>query len=104
AFGVLKRRFRILVSRPEYSYTAQSKIVCVAAALHNFLRIHEPMNFLDNDNDEYDADNHPFLTNAAVVPGRRVLAVTQAETDRANARRHAIMSSMWEHYVDERDN
>ncbi|KAJ7229836.1 hypothetical protein GGX14DRAFT_333848, partial [Mycena pura] len=97
-FGVLKRRFRILTSRPEYNYTVQSKIVCAAAALHNFLRIHEPMNFLDED-DEYDVDNHPFLTNnIAVVPGRRVLAVTQTETDRANARRHAITSSMWEHY------
>ncbi|KAJ7214056.1 hypothetical protein GGX14DRAFT_335807, partial [Mycena pura] len=97
SFGVLKRRFRILVSRPEYSYAVQSKIVCAAAALHNFLRIHEPMNFLDED-DEYDVDNHPFLANVAVVPGRRILAVTQAETDRANARRDAITLSMWAHY------
>ncbi|KAJ7223457.1 hypothetical protein GGX14DRAFT_311711, partial [Mycena pura] len=99
-FGVGKRRFRILISRPECSYDVQSKIVCAAAALHNFLRIHEPVTSLDDD-DEYDIDAHPFLNNAAVVPEHQALAITTEETKRANDRRDAIAQCMWDDYMEE---
>ncbi|KAJ7208218.1 hypothetical protein GGX14DRAFT_395879 [Mycena pura] len=66
---------------------------------HSFFRIHEPMTFLDDD-EEYDADDHDYLTNATAVPERRVLAITTVETKRANNRRHAIAMSMWAQYQD----
>jgi len=37
-FGVLKRRFLILQSAPEYPYNAQVKLVFDLTALHNFIR------------------------------------------------------------------
>lgn len=37
-FGVLRRRFRILNCRPEYSLDTQAQLVIVACALHNFIR------------------------------------------------------------------
>jgi len=37
-FGVLKRRFLILQSAPEYPYDAQVKLVFALTALHNFIR------------------------------------------------------------------
>lgn len=47
-FGVLKRQFHLLVSRPEFTYEQQALIV---AALHNFLRIHSPINDMGEDDD-----------------------------------------------------
>ncbi|KAJ6456676.1 hypothetical protein C8R45DRAFT_764098, partial [Mycena sanguinolenta] len=46
-FGVNKRQFDVLISRPELGYEQQALMVGVAAASHNFLRIHEPLNDLD---------------------------------------------------------
>jgi hypothetical protein len=59
-FGVTKRRFRVLTSRPEIGYHQQALMVGAAAALHNFLRIHKPMNHVEVDED-YDIEGHPFF-------------------------------------------
>ena len=41
-FGVLKRRFQCLASKPqEFSFQTQVKLVYALTALHNFIRIHE---------------------------------------------------------------
>ena len=36
-FGVLKRRFRILLLAPEYNIEIQNRIPAALAALHNFI-------------------------------------------------------------------
>jgi hypothetical protein len=41
-FGVLKRRFRILLLAPEYSMDIQKRIPAALAAIHNFISIHNP--------------------------------------------------------------
>ena len=46
-FGVLKRRFRILVHPPEYSMDIQARLPPALAALHNFIRIHNPDEIVD---------------------------------------------------------
>ena len=38
-FGVLKKRFRILDTAPQYSFDIQGKLILVLCALHNFIRI-----------------------------------------------------------------
>lgn len=38
AFGVLRRRFRILNTAPEYHLNIQSQLILVLCALHNFIR------------------------------------------------------------------
>jgi hypothetical protein len=62
-FGVLKRQFPILISRPECSYEVQAKIVAAAGALHNFLRIHDRLNSFAveiNDDEEYNPRRPPI--------------------------------------------
>jgi hypothetical protein len=39
-FGVLKKRFPILKTAPEYQYHHQVKLVLALTALHNFIRRH----------------------------------------------------------------
>ncbi|KAF8804646.1 hypothetical protein BYT27DRAFT_7035829, partial [Phlegmacium glaucopus] len=41
-FGVLKRRFRILLLAPEYSLEIQACIPSALAAIHNFIHLHDP--------------------------------------------------------------
>ena len=41
-FGVLKRRFRILLLAPEYSLEIQARIPAALSNLHNFISIHNP--------------------------------------------------------------
>lgn len=40
-FGVIKRRFRILLYAPEYSPDIQAQIPAALCCLHNFIRIHD---------------------------------------------------------------
>lgn len=42
-FGVLKRRFRLLLLPSEYSFDIQRTIPVAMAALHNFILYHEPV-------------------------------------------------------------
>ncbi|KAF7348750.1 putative nuclease HARBI1-like protein [Mycena venus] len=99
-FGVSKRQFRVLISRPEMGYRQQALMVGAAAALHNFLRIHEPINNLDED-DEYDIEGHPFLAGAGTNTDDEVevFAVDAAEKTRADARRDRIAQAMWNEYI-----
>ena len=41
-FGVLKRRFQILLLALEYSTQIQARISAALCAIHNFIRIHDP--------------------------------------------------------------
>lgn len=41
-FGVLKRRFRILLIGPEYDVKIQAQIPAALCSIHNFIRIHDP--------------------------------------------------------------
>jgi hypothetical protein len=42
-FGVLKRKFRILLLAPEYSLETQARIPTALCALHNFIRQYDPV-------------------------------------------------------------
>ena len=41
-FGIIKRRFRILLLAPEYSLDVQVRIPTALCAVHNFIRLHDP--------------------------------------------------------------
>lgn len=51
-FGVLKRRFHILLLPTEYSMDTQVKILAVLCAIHNFIRFHTD----STDDDEATSD------------------------------------------------
>lgn len=92
-FGVLKRRFRLMVAAPEYSSEVQAKIVHALCALHNFIRIHDP--------DDLDASTQEEL---ARVPQDPIAAdfggtISAGEQRQATSRRDRIAMAMWEEYV-----
>jgi len=92
-FGVLKRRFRILLLAPEYDLDIQARIPTALCAIHNFIHTHnaeeeslpgtgdEPRHHNDNYDDGFDPDE--------VDP--------TVEID-ADVRRDEIAQAMWEDY------
>ena len=91
-FGVLKRRFRILVVPPELDMQWQARLPAALAAIHNFIRDCDPTD-IDDIVDPIDLE-----------PGERVGELAQgvpraAERDRANQRRDRIAKEMWDQYV-----
>jgi hypothetical protein len=91
-FGVLKRRFRILVVPPELDMHWQARLPAALAAVHNFIRDRDPTD-IDDIADPIDPD-----------PGARVGELSQglprgAERDRANRRRDVIAEDMWNQYM-----
>jgi hypothetical protein len=40
-FGILKRRFSLMVASPEYSEDKQAKFIPALCVLHNFISIHD---------------------------------------------------------------
>lgn len=100
-FGVVKHRFQVLTSRPEIGYRQQALTVAAAGALHNFVRIHEPMNDLE-DEEEYDVEGHAFLARGGGGDDQEagaIFAVDDAQKARADARRDRIAQAMWDAYV-----
>ena len=90
-FGVLKRRFRILVYPAEIRMDYQARIPAALAAIHNFIRIHDP-DELEGFTDADDVEPGFFAGELAEGQAR------MAEKRRANARRDGIAADMWEQY------
>jgi hypothetical protein len=98
-FGVLKRRFRILLLAPEYSLQIQARIPAALCAIHNFIRIHDPAEdaifTADDDDDNHgnpplDQDlDHDHIANAAAA----------AEIDTPSLKRDQIAQAMWDDYL-----
>jgi hypothetical protein len=93
-FGVLKRRFRILLIAPEYGLDIQARIPSALCAVHNFNRKHDLPDseeafpndrayFDDND----DTDNVPHPTDDA------------EEGNNAGTMRDQIAQAMWDDYL-----
>jgi hypothetical protein len=93
-FGVLKRRFRILLLAPEYDLGIQARIPAALCAIHNFIQVHDPDEGPLSDTGDLPAhepdDYHPDPTPAAEL---------EAATD-AHAKRDSIAQAMWEDYQD----
>ncbi|EGN91538.1 hypothetical protein SERLA73DRAFT_67224, partial [Serpula lacrymans var. lacrymans S7.3] len=54
-FGVLKCRFDLLNSAPEYNMDIQAKIPPALCVIHNFIRIYDPSDIDDFDTDLLDS-------------------------------------------------
>ena len=75
----------------EISIDYQARIPAALAAIHNFIRIHDP----DELEDFVDADD----TEQGFFAGELAQGQTRtAERRRANARRDEIAAAMWEQY------
>jgi hypothetical protein len=101
-FGVVKRRFRLLVVAPEYDLRTQAKMVPAICVLHNFIRIH------DNDDlpevHQVPGANHhqvPGANHGVVVTGGvEGLGgdISSAERNQASELRDSIAKAMWDSY------
>lgn len=91
-FGVVKRRFRLMVAAPEYSLEVQGKIIRAICVLHNFICVHNP----DEDLGVTDAELSRRTPRRSVADFRG--SVSAEERTNANARRDEIAQRMWEQY------
>ena len=97
-FGVLKRRFRILLLAPQYSLKIQAQIPAALCALHNFISIHTPSG---EDNDDRDNDDQAGNDGEnGVMPDDPDLDATPICNDNEDAKawRDEIAEAMWVQY------
>jgi uncharacterized alpha-E superfamily protein len=90
-FGVLKRRFRILLLAPEYNLAIQARIPASLCAIHNFIRAHDPEEeqlVVDESHNDALHDSYPETT----------VNTTRDNDVTASGRRDQIAQDMWEDY------
>lgn len=93
-FGVLKRRFRILLIPPEYSVKVQAQIPSALCAIHNFIQIHDPA-------EEDKLPDHETSNSITSIPNPGDYEVRQGDdnvTDDVAVRRDKIAQDMWASY------
>ena len=86
-FGVLKRRFCILIIPPAYSPELQAKIPAALCTIHNFIRE------FDSSEGKLPADNFSFGYGDTNGDGE-----ASGGNDRSDSRRDRIASDMWRDY------
>jgi hypothetical protein len=91
-FGVLKRRFRILILPPEYDMGIQARIPAALCALHNFIRRHDP-----SDIEDYAEADESSRENTG-IGDLSTHAINGAERERAHRKRDQIAKEMWDSY------
>ena len=98
-FGIVKRRFPLLIQAPEYPLTTQAQLVPVICALHNFIRTHDP-----TDEDQFTVGNSGEVVGVSEserpTPSDDELHnyILRAEANRATAKRDQIAKEMWASY------
>ena len=92
-FGVLKRRFHILLLAPEYNMNIQAQIPTALCAIHNFICENDPQEGELPETrsifDRGDFDSEPSAADSGA---------TRANTG-AGIRRDRIAQEMWENYL-----
>jgi hypothetical protein len=96
-FGVLKRRFRILLLAPEFNPHLQAQIPAAACVIHNFIRVHDPADQLEAE-DELDDTNHNGNDDDAFNSEANVEGLVTEEVNDHHARRDRIAEAMWNDY------
>jgi hypothetical protein len=94
-FGILKRRFWILIIPPEYKMDLQVRIPMALCAIHNFICQHDPEEIHDFDmptNDTEGEEDHD-RGNLAAGPA------AHASRDRTTLMRDEIAQKMWDNYL-----
>jgi hypothetical protein len=90
-FGMFKRRFRVLMLAPEYSLETQARLVPALAVLHNIIRIIDPDDLPEDDDNQDGA-----YGNAGDGPFRHAIEARDAAT----RFRDEIAHRMWRDYED----
>lgn len=97
-FGIIKSRFKILMTPRPFKMEAQARIVPALCALHNILvNIGEEDLELTEDPQVEDSDS------SETVQEHRGFVITNAESQRAGLKRDGIAAAMWTDYQARRD-
>jgi hypothetical protein len=92
-----------MAAAAEYGLRTQAKIPAAIAALHNFVHVHDPDDLAMEEGDNGD-DLDDGIGNGEeipITPENLGGYISQAEKDRAGAKRDEIAKAMWEDYVEE---
>ena len=81
-----------MVAAPEYSPEVQAKVIPALCALHNFIRVHDP-----DDLEDWQEE----IERQQSVPGVGDLRsrIDRAERNRAIARQEKVLNDMWADYM-----
>jgi len=96
-FGVVKRRFRLMVAAPEYSLETQTKIIPALCALHNFIRVYNP-------DEDMGVEEHSARAPRRSQEDFSHQGVSAQEKARANTKRDVIAKEMWAQYQEHLNN
>lgn len=94
-FGIIKRRFSLMVASPEYSEQKQAKLIPALCVLHNFISVY------DQDVTRNAQHQAPGMVNLHPTPLAnlpRPAWVSEQEEISASARRDNIANEMWVDY------
>jgi hypothetical protein len=97
-FGVIKKKFRILLIAPQYSLQVQAQLPAALCALHNFIRIHSK----DDGDDEY-SDEHNEDEGGTFGSDDFDTPTIFAEEDNVKAWRDGFAEDMWVSYQQVRE-
>jgi hypothetical protein len=89
-FGVLKKRFKVLLFAQPYSLHDQARLASALAVVHNFIMIHNP-----SDSDFIEDDGNQVQGEIRRVEEH---VISQEERGRAAERREQIAQAMWRNY------
>lgn len=94
-----------MTSPAEYDIHTQAKIPCALAALHNYIRIHDPEDDGDSEDEDYQSEHGSGADNDVEEdePDPESLGghISNAEKQRATARWDRIAQEMWVDYLRE---
>ena len=91
-FGILKKRFKIIREANEFPIEAQGRIASAICVVHNFIRIHDPEDLPDPE----DEDNNSIIPLNASSGGNGT--ISSRERSAAVKRRDDIANAMWVQY------
>ncbi len=91
----------------EYSASAQAKIPCALAAVHNFICIHDLDDFADGGNGDWNGPCNPNFTLRDLDGDNRIQFdeaelgrfISQEEKEHATIFQDDIATRMWEDYI-----
>lgn len=113
AFGALKERFPILLSAPPYPLQTQVKLVIAACALHNYVRLEKPDDFVFRMFEEEEQEEALLAETTETEEGRGMTLEEEEEENQGHEHgsfrpeevedslrlRDEITSHLWNHYV-----
>ena len=96
-FGVIKRKYHILLIPPEYNTEIQARIPASLAAVHNFIHCHQ----LEEEEEIDKDDDAPIGGLVDVDDNDDAAELADIGLNEPDTRRDGIATAMWDQYIQE---